>query len=262
MFQKLGLQLYTVRDYLKDAEFSDLTFKKLAELGYTEVQTFGFPSYGAELYAELLKKNGLTVVGTHYDFKKILENPEETMEIHRMWGTTNIGIGSMPSEPRKSLDDLKKFIYDFNKAAEGYAKHGFKMTYHNHHFEFVRIDGYKTIMDVLYEELDPATTSFVLDTCWVAAGAGDVTEWMEKLAGRIDILHLKDVFTRYNKTTGAIEHSMTEVGHGNVAWDKVMTTAEKIGVKSYVVEQDNNFMNTSPFESLKFSAEYLAKYRK
>ena len=55
---------------------------------------------------------------------------------------------------------------------------------------------------------------------------------------------------------------MTEVGHGNVAWDKVMTTAEKIGVKSYVVEQDTNFMEGSPFESLKFSAEYLAKYKK
>ena len=116
-------------------------------------------------------------------------------------------------------------------------------------------------MDLLYEGLDPATTSFVLDTCWVAAGAGDVTEWMEKLAGRIDILHLKDVFTRYNKTTGALEHTMTEVGHGTVAWEKVMETAEKIGVKSYVVEQDTNFIG-SPFDSLKFSAEYLAKYQK
>lgn len=261
MFEKLGVQLYTVRDYLKDPEFANLTFQRLAQLGYSEVQTAGATPFDDQLFGELIHQNGLTVVGTHYDYKKILEKPEETMEIHRMWGTTNIGIGSMPQEPRKNLDELKKFISDFNKAAELYAKHGFKLTYHNHNFEFVRIDGYKTIMDLLYEGLDPATTSFVLDTCWVAAGAGDVTEWMEKLAGRIDILHLKDVFTRYNKTTGALEHSMTEVGHGTVAWDKVIATAEKIGVKSYVVEQDTNFIG-SPFDSLKFSAEYLAKYKK
>lgn len=33
MIQNLGVQLYTVRDYLKDPEFADLTFKKLRELG-------------------------------------------------------------------------------------------------------------------------------------------------------------------------------------------------------------------------------------
>ena len=38
-------------------------------------------------------------------------------------------------------------------------------------------------------------------------------------------------------------------------------TAEKIGVKSYVVEQDTNFVG-SPFNSLKMSADFLAKYMK
>ena len=32
MFQKLGVQLYTVRDYLQDPEFADLTFAKLADV--------------------------------------------------------------------------------------------------------------------------------------------------------------------------------------------------------------------------------------
>lgn len=49
------------------------------------------------------------------------------------------------------------------------------------------------MMDVLVDGLDPKTTSFVLDTYWVQHGGGDVRAWMEKLAGRIDILHLKDM---------------------------------------------------------------------
>lgn len=258
MFQKLGVQLYTVRDYLLDPEFTDLTFAKLSELGYTEAQTARIPKFGAKLFGELAAKNGISIVGTHYDYKKILNDPEETMEVHRLWGTTNVGIGSMPVEARNDLDELKKFIAQFNKTAEIYAKEGFKLTYHNHNFEFVRIDGYKTVMDLLYEGFDPANVTFVLDTCWVAAGGGDVVEWIEKLEGRLDILHLKDMYLR--NSNGALTPAITEVGHGSVAWDRVLSAAERTGVKHYVVEQDGNFRGT-PFASLADSAEFLAKYR-
>lgn len=259
MFQELGFQLYTIRDFIKDPEFADLALAKVAKAGYSQIHTACVDEKDTE-FIDLVHKNGMSIVGTHYSFTKILEAPEQTMELHRAWGTTNVGIGAMPSDARKSLEGLKTFIDKFNKAAELYAKQGFKLTYHNHNFEFVRIDGKKTIMDLLYEGLDPATTSFVLDTCWVAAGGGDVTDWMEKLAGRIDILHLKDTYLEKDEVKG-LTHVITEVGNGSVAWDKVMDTAEKIGVKYYVVEQDKNWSPT-PFDSLKMSADFLAKYRK
>lgn len=259
MFQNLGLQLYTVREYLKTAEEADLAFAKLAELGYTEAQTAGVPAFDAAVFYELLKKHGISIVGTHYDTQKVLYDYEHTMALHRLWNTTNIGIGGMPKEPRTDLAALKQFIKDFNRAAEVYAKNGFKLTYHNHSFEFVRIDGFKTIMDLLYENLDPQNTSFVLDTCWVAGGGADVTDWMEKLAGRIDILHLKDLYLK--QEDGKNLPWMAEIGYGNLAWDKIMATAEKIGVKHYVVEQDAAFHGTA-FDSLKMSADFLAKYRK
>lgn len=259
MFEKLGVQLYTIRDYMKDPDFADLAFKKLHDLGYTEVQTAGKAPFDEQLFAELLRKNGLSIIGTHYDLQKVLHAHEETMELHRMWGTTNIGIGAMPKEPRTDLAALKAFIEDFNRAAEVYAKNGFRLTYHNHSFEFVRIDGFKTVMDLLYEELDPKNTSFVLDTCWVAGGGADVVEWMEKLAGRIDILHLKDLYLK--QEDGKNLPWMAEVGYGNLAWDKIMSAAERIGVKHYVVEQDAAWHGT-PFNSLKMSADFLAKYKK
>jgi sugar phosphate isomerase/epimerase len=179
------------------------------------------------------------------------------MEIHRMWGTTTVGTGAMPMPPRTNLDELKKYIAEFNRVAELYAKEGFRVSYHNHHFEFVRIDGYKTIMDVLYEELDPKNTSFVLDTCWVSAGGGDVVAWIEKLAGRLDILHLKDMTMHYNN--GHLEPKVTEVGNGNLSWDPIMAAAERAGVKHYVVEQDYGFTGTA-FNSLQLSADFLKKY--
>ena len=257
MFNKLGVQLYTVRDYLQDPEFADLAFAKLAEMGYTEAHTAG-NSFDAALFGELLAKHGISVIGTHYDFDKIVNDPEETLRVHKLWNTTNIGIGGMPLEARADLASLKSFIDKFNKAAELYGKDGYRLTYHNHNFEYIRIDGKKTIMDILYEELDPVNTSFVLDTCWVAAGGADVVEWIEKLKGRIDILHLKDMYMVRDQKY-YVAH-ITEVGNGGLAWDRIMKAAEGIGVKHYVVEQDTHFTKT-PFNSLKMSAEFLSKYK-
>ena len=260
MFEKLGVQLYTVRDFMQDAELIDLTFSKLARLGYTEVHTAGW-NVPIEQFAELLAKHGLKAIGTHYDFGIAMGNREKAIYDHKLLGTTNIGLGGIPKPARVDLGELKAFIKMFNSLAEEYGKLGYKLTYHNHDFEFRRIDGYKTTMDILYEELDPWNTTFVLDTCWVAAGGADVVEWMEKLEGRLDILHIKDFCLIYDPVRGKDDRTVTEVGHGNLCWDKIMTTAEKIGVKHYIVEQDFNFAGNA-FKSLEMSAEFLKKYQK
>ena len=253
MFQSLGFQLYTVRDLLESPESADAAYAEIRKLGYTEVH-----AVGSNLYEDLLFKHGISVVGNHYDVDKIFNEPQETMALHRRWNTTNVGVGGMPVSAREDLTSLKAFVKQFNETAKRYGEEGFMLTYHNHNFEFARIDGCKTIMDILYEELDPQNISFVLDTCWVAAGCGDVTDWMEKLKGRIDILHLKDAYIAQKENR--FVPRITEVGNGNLAWDKIMVMAEKIGVKHYVVEQDNNWSPT-PIDSLRISAEFLEKYK-
>ena len=260
MFKTLGLQLYTVRDFITDPEFADLSFRRLRELGYTETQTAGHP-FDAKLFGELLAKNGIRIIGDHCSLDDILNKPEQTMEKYRMWGTTNFGIGGIPHEARAGVKELAAFIDTYNKAAEMYAKEGFKLTFHNHNYEFEPIDGNITPMQIFEKEFDPNNISFVLDTCWVAAGGADVREWMERLAGRIDILHLKDLSAPKIVRATAPEFIMTEIGNGTLYWKGIMETAEKIGVKHYVVEQDTNFKGT-PFESLKISAEFLKKYQK
>ncbi len=258
MFKKLGLQLYTVRDYMKDEESLDKTFEQLVAMGYTEGQTAG-NAVPAAIFGDLAKKHGFSIIGTHYNYDEIVNNPAETMKVHNMWGTKNVGIGGMPGDARKDYDNLMKFIETFNKTAELYAKEGFKLTYHNHSFEFIKINDGKTIMDYLYENLDPNNTSFVLDTCWVAHGGADVRHWMEKLAGRIDILHLKEIEAFYDEN-GKVTQAYTHIGNGNIWWDGVLETAEKIGVKHYVVEQDSRWLLNNPFRSLEESAKYLKKY--
>ena len=117
MFNKLGLQVYTVRDHIKDEQSMNATFAKLAEIGYSELQTAGWES---ETYATLAKKHGLTVVGTHYNYDKIINNIDETVALHKALGTTNIGVGGCSA---RSYDEIMEFIEKYNAAAAEYAKH-------------------------------------------------------------------------------------------------------------------------------------------
>ena len=257
MFKKLGLQLYTVRDLLPDEAALDPVIERLVSIGYTQMQTAGKESLAM---AEICKKHGMEIVGTHFNLDKILQDPDGTMRLHEKLGTTNIGIGAMPAPGRTSQEGLEEFVRTYNSVAPIYAKNGFKLTYHNHSFEFASHDGKQTMMDYMIENFDP-NVSFVLDTCWVANAGADVCDLLERLSGRVDILHLKDIKT-VMEDSWANKQVMCEIGKGVINWEKVIKTAEATGVKYYVVEQDSLWTDGDPFKSLEISKDYLQKFMK
>ena len=251
--EKIGVQLYTLRQFLNNEEFIKTSFEKLKKLGYDEVQTAGCKIDYAT-FGRLAREAGLTIVGTHDNFAEMCDNTELSMEKHEALGTKIMGIGGFF---KTSIADYEDFIQKANDVASKIGPRGFKFTYHNHSHEFIHLPkedgGYTTAMELLYEKLNPAYTSFVLDTYWVQHGGADVRYWIEKLTGRIDILHLKDM-GRAEKTAPC-HCFITEIGQGNIWWEGVIESAIKAGVKSYVVEQDT--CPGDPFASLKISSDYI-----
>ena len=250
MIEKLGLQLFTIRDTMNNAENIRESFKKMKALGYSVAQTAGC-AIPYEDFGRIAAEEGIEICGTHDDLGKMLNAPEQAMADHRALGTTNMGIGGFGAE---SVEAVERFIEQANTIANNVYPHGFKFTYHNHSHEFRRLANGRTAMDMLVEGLDPEKTSFVLDTYWVQHGGGDVRHWIEKLAGRIDILHLKEMGRNDNGPF------ITEIGNGNIWWEGVLETAEKAGVKYYVVEQD--IWPGDPFDSIAQSAAYMKKFMK
>ena len=250
MIEKLGLQLYTIRNTMDTAENIRASFKKLRELGYEVGQTAGCAIDYAE-YGKIAKEEGIEICGTHDKYDIMVNDIDLAIANHKALGTTNMGIGGFHAA---TVADVDAFIEKANRVADIIYEHGFKFTYHNHSHEFMRFDDGSTTMERLVEGLNPEKTSFVLDTYWVQHGGGDVRHWIEKLAGRVDILHLKDM------GRGPDGPFITEIGNGHIWWEGVLETAEKAGIKHYVVEQD--YWPGDPFESAAKSAAYLKKFVK
>ena len=246
----LGLQLYTVRNTMDTADNIRETFRRIKAMGYDEAQTAGCPIPYAE-FGKIAKEEGISIIGTHEGWNQVYEAPvEQVVENHTALGTTNVGIGAYYFH---SEEEIYTFCEQANELGARLKPYGMKFTYHNHSFEFRRWgnDG-KTAMDVLAERLDPETVSFVLDTYWVQHGGGDVRAWIERLAGRIDILHLKDMGVNENGPF------ITECGNGNINFDGIIPLAEACGVKHFCVEQD--IWPGDAMDSAAFSANYLKKF--
>ena len=114
--------------------------------------------------------------------------------------------------------------------AEKLAEVGLGFAYHNHHMEFQKFDG-RFAMDILFDGTSPKLTS-ELDVYWVQYGGASPVAWIDKLAGRLQLLHCKDY--------AIIEHDPTfaEVGEGNLEWPAIFAAAAKAGTEYLIVEED------------------------
>ncbi len=255
---KIGLQIYTVRAFTGTPDGMREAFMNVRRAGYTSIQTAGqiTDAESAKYYKECADNAELAICGTHFGWNMICSDLDEAMKIHDIIGTKNMGIGGIPSIALTDDEEaLSSFIETANGIAAKLGEHGFKFTYHNHSFEFKKLGG-KTVMDRLIEGFDPKNISFVLDTYWVQHGGYDVRKMLERLRGRVDILHLKDMGAFGENNAPYI----TEIGNGNLNFEDIIPLAEDIGVKDFVVEQDTNFATGNAFDSIITSYNYLKEH--
>ena len=252
-----GLQLFSIRDQYQSESDIRNAFLEIAKMGYTYAQTAGtYPCIAPEKFAEYAKDAGIEICGTHYDWDLIRNDIEGTVKYHNTIGTKLIGIGGAPGLDSKEA--VLNFIAEYNRLAEIYANYGFKLTYHNHAIEGKKYEG-KSILEYLIEGFSD-NISFCLDSYWLQHAGFDVCDIIERIPGRIDILHLKDMaaFIPYKLEGGATLYAprMIEVGSGNMNFARIIKAAEKAGAKYFIVE-DEYYSTGVPMESVKISADYI-----
>ena len=246
---QIGAQFYTVREQCKTLDDFALTLKKVADIGYKTVQISGTCPYEADWLKEQLAINDLKCVLTHIPVPKLVGETEQVIADHFTFDCPYIGLGYYSFDERKEDATYDHFMKTFVPVAEKIRAGGKYFMYHNHDNEFKLAPGEnkQIVLEKLAEEIPADMMGFTLDTYWVQVGGGDPAQWVEKLAGRVPAIHLKDF---------AFGRKMAVVGEGNINFDRVFREADKAGTKFMLVEQDD-CNGEDPIECLRRSYEYL-----
>lgn len=261
--QKIGIQLYTLRDAIgKDLPG---VFSQIAKAGYNEVEMFGlsadnkFFGHTLKQTADLLKQNNLTSPSGHYMPEKFLFNNGNGDDVKNLCDVANnlkqryVIIPWMSEEKRNTIDKYKALAERMNKAGEICKKANLQLAYHNHDFEFANFNG-EYGYNVLLKNTDSNLVKMEMDLYWVVRAGYDPITLFKTNPQRFHLLHVKDM-NKNDKTQN------TEVGNGSLNFKKIFANAKMAGVKHYIVEQENNYV-PDYFGSIAKSNKYVKKLLK
>ena len=263
----IAIQLYSVRDDMeKDFEG---TVKKIKELGYEGVEFAGlFGKSGVEV-KKICDDLGIVPVSAHVPYYDMLENPAEVLKDYKDLGCKYVVVPYLTEECRPGTDGWDDTVKGIRKIGEAAKEMGIQLLYHNHDFEFLKIDG-KYALDILYDTVPADLLQTEIDTCWVNVGGEEPAAYVEKYTGRAPIVHLKDfsgskgngplykligIEEEAQETTSTFE--FRPVGSGVQDWKKIIASAEKAGAEWVIVEQDDPSMSKTPMECAEMSINYL-----
>jgi sugar phosphate isomerase/epimerase len=263
----VGIQLYMVNaDLTKDPAG---TLKKLAEIGYSEVETAGFGKLSAAQFRDLLRDSGLRAPSAHLGFgmddtDKLLDDAKTLgaeYAVSSILPAKNEGIGDFfKNMSSMSADDFRRIAAHANEIGQKVKAAGMQYAYHNHNFEFRDVGDGKTGYDILLQETDASVVKFETDCGWMKVGGKDPVEYLKRHGNRIAMLHVKD-FKNITKPVTALfspdRPIPTELGRGSIDFKPIVEVGLKAGVNHMFVEQEPPFKEVSAMEAAAIDCSYL-----
>ncbi len=238
----IALQLYTVRELL--GEDFEGTVRRVADMGYIGVEPYtGMPCELADA-ADLFRELGLQTFNSHVPFPDDASE-DAILAIAEAFDLSSIAIAMLPPDDFESIDSIKIVCERLNRAGEFARANGLALHYHNHWWEFKRINGTATL-DVMLDELDESV-GLQIDTYWVQVGGEDAVEVVGQAGERAPLIHLKDGWLDAKGDMAAVGHGVMDV--------PAIVNATADTAKWYIVEQDRS--NNDRLEAVQQSYTYL-----
>ena len=244
---KLGLQLYTVRDAMK-TDF-DGTLAKVAATGFREVEFAGYFDHSPKDVKASLDRVGLISPSAHFDNSYLGDKWSGVLESAKVIGQQYVVCSFIDEKTRREPGIWPRMADTFNRAGQAAHKAGLQFAYHNHSFEFPPVEG-KVPYEVLLVNTDANLVKFEMDLYWIADAGADALAYFNRYPGRFQLVHVK------GRAKGG---EITEVKPDNaIDWKAIFAHSEQAGIKHYFVEQDKS---NSPFDSIQTSFNYLRDLR-
>lgn len=264
----IALQLYSVRDDM-EKDFKG-TLQKVKDMGYEGVEFAGLYGHSAAQVKEMLAEIGLEGVSAHVPYADMIKAPDEVLATYAKIGCQYVAVPYMTEEYRMNGAKAQEAVDGIRMLGETAKKLGMTLLYHNHDFEFEKVNG-EYALDALYQAVPADLLQTEIDTCWVNVAGENPGEYLRKYTGRSPVVHLKD-FVMQGSAEGAYEligmesdadkekdkgFEFRPLGRGMQDVPALLQAAEDAKSKWLVVEQDEPSRGKTPMECAQISIEYL-----
>lgn len=249
----IGCQTWPVRETIgKDfegtlAKLSGMGFQNIEMCSPADYKDLGFgPLIGtpaSELRAKIQAAH-LHCESCHFPYAGLAAHFDDRLAWAKEMGLKQMIISTFWLPKDAKMSDWMKACDESNKFGERARAAGIQLGFHNHDFEFQKIDG-ELIYDKLMSEFDPSLIKmqFQVDVIKLGYKAAD---YFEKYPGRFISMHLQD----WSPT----EKKDVTLGTGVVDWKRTFDAAKKAGVKNYFVELEGDALGASVPFVRKFNA--------
>jgi len=274
---RIGVQAMMLKGAVQELGLFE-TLRKVAEIGFgvlevsqiamTESNVRELTRARNELGFDIcavsaaLDKSGTSGDALTTDFDKVVSDAH-------VLGATMVRIGMLPLASIRSIESLHAFADAAESMARRLEERQLRLHYHNHHIEFTKFDG-RYALDVIAER--SPSVGLELDVHWLQRGGVDPRQTIERFAGRVSMIHLKDFRVRV-LSEEAEEHlaagefaefthrfndvvEFAEVGEGNLDWAGIIPASIEAGARYLVVEQDELY-GRDVFDCLQTSRDNL-----
>ena len=266
----VGLQLYSIRDEMKNDPLGSLT--EIAKMGYVYVEHANyvdgrFYGYAPKEFRKVLDDLGLKMISGHTVMRK--EHWDEAKnDFSDSWkllvddaavlGQKYVVSPSMDETMRSNYDDFKRYMEIFNKCGQLCNRQGMKFGYHNHSFEFAESLNGEKLFDIMMKSMDPGLVVVQLDMGNLYNGGAIALDVVKQYPGRFENLHVKDEIEA--PAGGNEKYESTIIGEGIVNTKEVTDLATKIGgAQVYIIEQES-YQGKTPMECVKKDLEIMKKW--
>ena len=265
----VALQLYSVRGDL-EADFLG-TLCKVSELGYDGVEFAGLYGYEPSQIRYWCDSLGLVPVSAHVPLAEMLADLDKVIADYKAVGCEYIVVPYVTEERRPGGELFLQMVEEIRAIGQKVKDAGLVLLYHNHDFEFNKLENGQCGLDYLYENVPADILQTELDQCWLKYAGYDPVEYLQKYSGRSPVVHLKDFYVEGKQDEdpyaligldeGEKKANTTfefrPLGYGLQDIPSIIAASEAAGSKWLVVEQDNPSMGKTPFECAEMSMEYL-----
>ena len=250
----IGLQLYSLREMVKDEGIVKV-LETVAKTGYKNLETADYNNgliYGLSPseFKKIVSDLGLKTTSAHLSQSYTKDTEAEVMawwdraiDAHNEIGVKYIVQPWMPVTEKSSIDDLKLYCDYFTSVGYKTAAASIAFGYHNHAFEFMKIDD-QLIYDYLLDNVSSNHVFFELDVYWCIVGGGDPVAYLKERPSQFKAIHIKD-----EKEIGA---------SGQIDFQPIFEQMKANNIKDWYVEVEE-YTNNDPVASVQESFDFLNK---